>query len=97
MTLTTADIAKAGRTTVRGVHIWEGRGLLGPVSRDRFGAREFTQDHLARARLVAAAQMAGMSLAEIGKSHEGTIASYIGGARDFMEKVLDEINLDFDL
>lgn len=97
MSLTTADIARAGRTTARGIHIWDREGLLGPVARDRFDQRVFTEEHVRRAKIVAAAQMAGMSLAEIKAAHEVTIASYIGGAREFMKKALAEINLDFDL
>jgi DNA-binding transcriptional MerR regulator len=100
--LTTADIAKAGRTTVRGVHIWEGRGLLGPVSRDRFGAREFTREHVDRAKLIAAAQMAGMSLAEILAAFDDPRAmtalhNLVEDTMIFLRLVQDSIYTDYDL
>ena len=89
--ITTADIAKAGRTTVRAVHLWDEKGLLGTVERDRFGAREFGPEHLRKARLIAAGQMAGMSLAEI---KVGVSVERIFEAMEFLNLVISSSGYD---
>jgi DNA-binding transcriptional MerR regulator len=102
MTLTTADVAKAGRTTIRGVHIWDAKGLLGEVARDQFDSRQFTLSHVSRARLIAAAQMAGLSLAEIDKAFHDPKAmqalhTQVEDTMIFLRSVRDEIYTEYDL
>lgn len=98
MSFTTADVAKAGRTTARGVHIWEKAGLFGPVERNRFSDRVFTAAHMDRARVIAAAQMAGMSLAEIKTASAGVLYLKILEGVDFMSRAASEtVPQEFDL
>lgn len=95
--ITTEDIAKAGRTTLRGVRLWDNLNLFGSVGRDEYGARVFTKAHLRRAAIISAAQMAGMTLPEIKATHEVVIASKIKEAMGFMDTVVDLINQEYDL
>lgn len=102
MTLTTADVAKAGRTTARGVHIWETQNLFGEVARDVHGARVFNQAHLDRAKLIAAAQMSGLSIAEIHSAftnHKSMVILHqrVEEAMIFLKRVRDSIYQEFDL
>jgi len=99
---TTADVAKAGRTTARGIHIWDRQGLLGFVERGRFHDRVFTQEHVQRAKLIAAAQMAGLSLAEIqlaliDQKAMTKLHLAVEEAMIFLKRARDSIFLDFDL
>lgn len=97
MSLTTADVARAGRTTARGIHIWDREGLLGPVERNSSGDRVFTDAHAKRARIVGAARMAGMSLAEIKAASDAAMAFNISAAVTFMRGVVEKIDLEYDL
>lgn len=62
---TVDDMCRAGGTTRRGVRFWEDEGLLGVVSRSSGDTRQFTDDQLDRARIIAAAQFGGFKLATI--------------------------------
>lgn len=64
MPITIEDMAKAGCTSARGIRYWEDQGLLGEVDRDKRDRRRYTEDHLRRARIIAAAQFGGFSLDE---------------------------------
>lgn len=65
MSFTLDDMTKAGRTTIRGVRLWDREGLLGAVARDGLNRRVFTAEHMRRARIIAAAQTAGWPNARI--------------------------------
>lgn len=58
-------MCKAGGTTRRGVRFWEEQGLLGEVARSSGDTRQFTDDQLDRARIIAAAQFGGWKLETI--------------------------------
>lgn len=59
------DMCRAGGTTRRGVRFWEDEGLLGEVSRSSGDTRQFTDDQLDRAKIIAAAQFGGFALKQI--------------------------------
>lgn len=59
------DMCRAGCTSRRGVRHWEDVGLLGTVARSAGDTRQFTDDQLERAAIIAAAQFGGWSLDEI--------------------------------
>jgi len=60
------EMARAGCTSLRGLRLWEERGLLGPVARSSGDTRQYTDEQLDRAKIIAAAQFGGFSLEEIG-------------------------------
>lgn len=80
----TDDVAKAGRTTLRGVRFWDMNNLFGEVKRDENGARIFTDEHMKRAAIIGAATMAGMSLAEIRSASDLALRQKICDAADFL-------------
>ena len=90
-------MTQASRTTPRAIRLWEKQGLLGPVARDRRNKRVFTAAQLERARVIAAAQMAGMSLDEIRTAHDLTLYSAIAGAARFLQKTAKVMPADYDL
>lgn len=59
------DMCRAGGTTRRGVRFWEEQGLLGEVARSSGDTRQFTDEQLDRAKIIAAAAFGGWKLAEI--------------------------------
>lgn len=59
------DMTRAGCTTRRGVRFWEEKGLLGPVERTVGDTRQYTDEQLDKAKIIAAAQFGGWSLEEI--------------------------------
>jgi len=97
MTYSTPEIAAAARTTLRTVRWWEAKGLFGEVPRDKRGDRLFSEAHMQRAKVIAAASMAGMGLDEIAKASGPTLVSAIGGARDYLKSVYFSMDKDFDL
>lgn len=97
MTHSTDDVAKAGRTTLRGVRLWEANDLFGPIARDGNGYRVFSEAHIQRARVIAAAQMAGMSLSEIKSASPAQLWEKIDQGANFMAEVRASIFQDFDL
>jgi DNA-binding transcriptional MerR regulator len=60
------EMLRAGCTTHRGLRYWEDLGLLGEVSRSAGDTRQYTDEQLDRARIIAAAQFGGWKLEEIG-------------------------------
>lgn len=64
-TMTIEQLAEASGLSVRNIRAYQQRGLLPPVDRDGRRAT-FTQDHLARLRLVRALHDHGLSLRAIG-------------------------------
>src|ERR1700749_3097116 len=56
---------RAGCTTRRGLRFWEEQELLGTVARSAGDTRQYTDEQLDRARIIAAAQFGGWPLAEI--------------------------------
>ena len=93
----TRELADASRTTLRTIRFWESQGLFATVERDRLGERQFTEEHLQRARVIAAASMAGMSLPEIRDAHPATVLSEIQGAYHYLKMVHATMDKDFDL
>lgn len=91
------SMTQAARTTPRAIRLWEKRGLLGPVARDDRNKRVFTAAQLERAKVIAAAQMAGMTLDEIRKAHDATLVSAILGGANYMRKAATVLDRDFDL
>lgn len=59
------DMCRAGCTSRRGVRFWEEKGLLGSVARTTGGTRQFTDEQLDKARIIAAASFGGWKLEEI--------------------------------
>lgn len=59
------DMTRAGCTSRRGIRHWEDLGLLGDVARSAGDTRQYTDDQLDRARIIAAAQFGGWQLDEI--------------------------------
>ncbi len=102
MTYTTAEVAKASRATVRAIHLWDNQGLLGEVGRNEVGDRVFDESHLSRARLITAARMAGMSLADIDAAFRNPKAmqilhTQVENTMMFLRGVRDEIYCEYDL
>jgi len=62
MTYSVNDMCVAGCTSRRGIRFWEDQELLGTVNRSAGGTRQYTQDQLDRAKIIAAAQFGGWSL-----------------------------------
>lgn len=61
------EMLRAGCTTHRGLRFWEEKGLLGEVGRSAGDTRQYTDEQLDRARIIAAAQFGGFDLETIGK------------------------------
>lgn len=59
------EMCRAGCTSRRGVRFWEEKGLLGPVERSAGDTRQYTDEQLDKAKIIAAAQFGGWSLEEI--------------------------------
>lgn len=91
------SMTQAARTTPRAIRLWEKRGLLGPVARDERNARLFTAEQLERAKLIAAAQMAGMSLNEIRNAPHITLYERITNAARFLQKTASVLPGELDL
>lgn len=91
------SMTQAARTTPRAIRLWEKRGLLGPVARDDRNMRIFTAEQLERAKLIAAAQMAGMSLDEIRKAQKVTLYERITNAARFLQKTASVLPVEHDL
>lgn len=64
MNYTVNDMCIAGCTSRRGVRFWESEGLLGIVNRSAGGTRQYTQDQINRAKIIAAAKFGGWELSE---------------------------------
>lgn len=64
---TVDDMCRAGCTSRRGVRYWEDQGLLGEVARSAGGTRQYTDEQLETAGIIAAAQFGGFDLETIGK------------------------------
>lgn len=94
---TTPQVAAAARTTLRAIRLWDSKGMLGPVQRNKRGERLFNDDQLEQAKIISAASMAGMGLDEIQKAGGATLVSAIGGARIFLKQVYAQMDKDFDL
>lgn len=56
------EMCLAGRTSRRGIRLWEEKGLLGTVERSAGGTRRYTVDQIRRAKIIAITQAVGMSL-----------------------------------
>ena len=102
MTYTTTEVAKASRATVRAIHLWDNQGLLGEVGRNAVHDRVFEQSHIGRARLITAARMAGMSLAEIDAAFQNPKAmadlhTQVEDTMIFLRRVRDDIYREYDL
>lgn len=96
-TYSTSEVSLAAHTTDRAIRLWERKGLFGDVARDHLNERRFTESQLQRARIVSAASMAGMTLAEIASAHHVTLLSVIGAAAGFMKRAYQSMYKDFDL
>lgn len=59
------DMCRAGGTTRRGVRFWEEKGLLGTVARSSGDTRQFTDEQLDRAKIIAAASFGGWKLEQV--------------------------------
>lgn len=59
------EMCRAGCTSRRGVRFWEEKGMLGPVARSAGDTRQYTDEQLDKAKIIAAAQFGGWSLEEI--------------------------------
>lgn len=84
------DMMHAGCTTRRGVRFWEEQGLLGEVARSDGDTRQFTDEQLNRAKIIAAAKFGGFDLETIGQmleSYDGEVYSAL------MTRLSDQIRL----
>ena len=97
MSFSMDDMTTAGRTTRRAIRLWEQEGLLGKVDRDDAGRRLFTGDQVDRAKIIGAAQMAGMSLGEIGRSTDQQLWARIDDGARHMSEVRRGIFGGYDL
>lgn len=59
------EMCRAGCTSRRGVRFWEEKGLLGPVERTPGGTRQYTDEQIDKAKIIAAASFGGWTLEEI--------------------------------
>lgn len=85
----TEDLARASRTTLKGIRVWHAQGLLGEVPRNSLGRRQFDEDHMQRAKIIAAGQMAGMTNGEI----RAMLSNWNDGERlAFADRILDATN-----
>jgi hypothetical protein len=75
-------VNRAGCTSRRGIRLWEDLGFLGEVARSAGDTRQFTDDQLERARIIAAAQFGGWKLEEIKEMLGEYHASMEGLRRD---------------
>lgn len=90
---TTPQVAAAARTTLRAIRLWDSKGMLGPVQRNKRGERLFSEPQMERAKLISAASMAGMGLDEISVNAASVIRFKITEAANFMLVT----SKDFDL
>lgn len=96
--LSTSDVAAAAGTTLKAIRLWEGLGLFGTVERNERGDRLFTDEDAKQARIIAAAQMAGMSLADINRMNRQEIWEKVNSAVEFLIYVRGMVFAeDFDL
>lgn len=91
---TTPQVAAAARTTLRAVRLWDSKGMLGPVQRNKRGERLFNEPQLERAKTISAASMAGMGLDEIQAAHWSQIKMKISDGFEFMKSVLETKGFD---
>lgn len=56
------EMCLAGRTSRRGIRLWEEKGLLGTVERSAGGTRRYTVEQIRRAKIIAACQALGYTL-----------------------------------
>lgn len=88
MSYSTDEIAKAARTTIRAVRLWDRQGLFGVVPRGENDERLFSEDHIKHAKVISAAQMAGMSLLEIKAANDVELYDKVTEAVHFMETAI---------
>lgn len=91
------EMTSAGWATRRGIRLWEKAGLLGEVARDERNMRRFTADQVRRAKIIGAAQMAGMGLAEIRSASEQHLWRKIDHAQHHLAEVRASIFAELDL
>jgi DNA-binding transcriptional MerR regulator len=69
------EMTRAGCATRRAIRYWEDCGLLGEVARTAGDTRQYTDDQVDRAKIIAAASFGGWKLDEIkemlGEYHAG--------------------------
>lgn len=97
MNFTLQDVISAGKTTKRGIHLWDQKGILGPVERDKRGARIFTEEHMRRVKIAAIAQLAGWPLARIRALVNTPSSIEIFNLRSDLFSRAEEINLADDV
>lgn len=90
-------MAKACRTTERGIRIWSINGLFGHDNRDETDARVFDDADLKRGMIISAAVMAGMRHAEIRGASNFKLHSEICSASGFLQQALARIPRGYDL
>ena len=94
----TGDLAREARTTLRGIRLLEAMNLFGQVPRNDLGERVFDESHVQRAKVISAAQMAGMSIREIKGAPPREIRENIREAYNFMAETASGIKVEgFDL
>jgi len=63
--LTVGEVARRARLTPKAVRLYEARGLLGPVARNRAGYRVYGEDDVALLRFIGQARAVGLPLTAI--------------------------------
>ncbi len=79
-TLTTGEMARLSKTTLRTVRFYEEAGILAPIGRTEGGHRVFERAQLERLLLVADMREAGLSLEDIRALLETKASARSGGA-----------------
>src|SRR5512139_2514558 len=79
-TLTTGEMARLSKTTLRTVRFYEEAGILAPIGRTEGGHRVFERPQLERLMLVTDMREAGLSLDEIRELLETKLHAQTGGA-----------------
>jgi DNA-binding transcriptional MerR regulator len=92
--LTTGDMARLSRNTLRTVRFYEESGLLSPVQRTEGGHRLFPAAELSKLLLVTDLRAAGFSLDEIREMLEVKLHSVSGGeaARDVICRIDEQLD-----
>lgn len=88
MTLHSMDaMMRAGCATRRAIRFWEDEGLLGSVARSAGDTRQYTDEQIETAKIIAAGQFGGFDLATIKEMLNGYDAE---AYEALMQRLLDQ-------
>lgn len=81
------EVSKRTGASQRSIRLWEDRGLLGEVERDRFMNRQYTGDHVERIKAILAAQSLHYNLDETHELMKNWPVAKIGIIRHLIAKL----------